>query len=415
MRKIWIMALMVMVVLMLSSVIPMTSVIGVPMPKPAGQPMDIYVSYSHPTLDGTVNVGSEWPEETHIGQSRIRDSPSSHTPTADVYALVEVGTSLTDYEFLWLGFDMIDPFYLDPSDGNYLYIDWDRDGTVDVWDKPQWGDDSYGIATAGGIEWMIPWHVIKQKQNDPGDEFIEDEDCCFDIYVHTQVHWPGGPSGGETSRWPEGGTDNNGDGDTTDPGDDHDNDGLINSEDPDDDNDGIPDDEDNTPFGDPTGGGGFDSVTLCPDKEIPPPEEPPENGWGLRTIGFWKHQLRCALGANGHQHVLTDNLLYYLWWIGEESEIPDYQNMNLQDALNLLELRGKHDMYEKAVQQLLATYLNLASDGDQEVDTGSHGTMDLSDAITWMEGQLMDYLDGDDVDLEEVKDMADYINNSGDE
>jgi hypothetical protein len=187
---------------------------------------------------------------------------------------------------------------------------------------------------------------------------------------------------------------------------------MLNKDDPDDDNDGIPDKEDDTPFGDPTGGGGFDSTTLCPDKEIPP-EDPPEEGWGLRTIGFWKHQLRTALGFNGHQHVLTAYLVAYLEEIDELSDIPEYDDMDLADALALLELRGKQTMYARGVQQLLATYLNLVSDGDQMVDTDGDGITDmmLSDAIEDIESELLD----PDGDHEWAKDTADIINNSGDE
>jgi hypothetical protein len=416
MRKIWITALMVMAVLMLSSVIPMTSVVGKPMPDPNGQELSIYVTYTPPTLDGVVHVGSEWPTVTFVGQSKIRDSPSSYTPTADVYAVVEVGTSLTDFEFLWIGMDMLDGFYLHPDNGNWLLIDWDQDGTVDVEDTI--GQTySYGEATAAGVEWCIPWNTAHTSNKEDETPITEDiEECCFNIYVHLQVYWWDDGEQTETSRWPEGGIDNNGDGDTTDPGDDHDGDGLLNSEDDDDDNDGVPDDEDNTPFGDPTGGGAFDSTTLCPDKEVPPEDPPEGDGWGLRTIGFWKHQLRCALGANGHQHVPTGDLMYYLDEIDELSEIDEYTEMSLQDALDLLELRGKHSMYDKAVQQFLATMLNYVSDGDQPVDTDWDGTqdMDLSEAIDMIESILTDPNPSDE-DLEWAKEAADSINNFGDE
>jgi hypothetical protein len=403
---------MVMVVLLLSSVIPLTTVVGKQMPDPNGQSLNIHVTYTPPTLDGVVNVGTEWPAETYVGQSKIRDSASSYTPTANVYAVVEVGTSDTDYEFLWIGMDMIDPYYLHPGNGQWLLIDWDRDGTVDIEDHTGW-TDTFGNDTAGGVEWCIPWNHERVHSGDTPTLISTDQECCFDIYIHLQVWWPDG-NGGEdtdTSRWPEGGIDNNGDGDTTDPGDDHDGDGVLNVNDTDDDNDGIPDDEDNTPFGDPTGGGGFDSTTLCPDTPITPPDN--VTGWGLRTIGFWKHQLRCALGANGHQHVPTDNLTTYLTQIGLATNIPELKDLSLQEALMVLELRGKHPMYDRGVQQLLATWLNLQSDGDQMVDTDGDGITDmmLSDAIEDIESELLD----PDGDHEWAKDTADIINNSGDE
>jgi hypothetical protein len=72
-------------------------------------------------------------------------------------------------------------------------------------------------------------------------------------------------------------------------------------------------------------------------------------------------------------------------------------------------------MYDKALQQLLATWLNLASDGDQMVDTDGDDTTDmmLSDAIEYVEDILNDTESTKD-DFEEAKDICDFINNSGD-
>jgi hypothetical protein len=119
-----------------------------------------------------------------------------------------------------------------------------------------------------------------------------------------------------------------------------------------------------------------------------------------------------------HQHVPTNDLVYYLDQISFQSEIYELQEMDssMYDALALLELRGKHPMYDRAVQQLLATWLNYVS-GNEQWDSDGDGDIDaddeyLIDVIEWAENMLND---GDPTNDEDVKDYLDTLNNSGDE
>lgn len=348
--------------LVFAAIIP-SAVISVPPPK-AMDPPDGSVHYINTTtrtmvLDGVVNIGSTWLANDYVGEVLIRNQPTS---VAKAYATVEVDGS-GNYQYLWIGIDMMSPNWLVPGVGQWLRIDWDQDGNLDYEDHTGWGD-SDGVDTAVGCEWMIPWG--KERVN-PGDTpttmdptLIGDE---LDILIHIQVYYPGGT---DTAVFP----------------------GLRPQ-------------------------GRFDSTTLKIWGQQPGPGPGP-GGWGLRTIGFWKHQLRTALGANGHQHVPTANLTAYLNNISSHTTVPELMNLDLRGALMVLELRGQHPMYDRAVQQLLATWLNLQGDGDQMVDTDGDGNVDklLSDAIDYAESIITDSTSTHD-QLEGVKDMLDTINNSG--
>jgi uncharacterized protein YciU (UPF0263 family) len=138
--------------------------------------------------------------------------------------------------------------------------------------------------------------------------------------------------------------------------------------------------------------------------------------WNIRTIGFWKHQFNCALGnkKNAYQHVPTEALLAYLAEMVATSTVPKLQETDtLQEAYDILMTKNNADMYDKAVTQLLATWMNYLSgndmwdsDGDGEADT------DILDTILWAEAGLVD-LDPDND--EDIKDVLDMLNNSGDE
>jgi hypothetical protein len=360
-KKIMIAVLIAILLLIIASIIPSTSVFAAPK---AMDPPDGYVHYINttttpPVLDGIVNVGTTWQSTDYVGDALIRNQPVA---VANVYATVEVDSS-GNYIFLWIGVGMTSPNWLVPGVGQWLRIDWDQDGIMDYEDHTGWTDTD-GIDTASGAEWMIPWG--KERVN-PGDTpttmdptLIGDE---LDILIHIQVYYPGGT---DTAVFP-----------------------------------GV------------RPRGRFDSTTLKIWGQQPGPGPGP-GGWGLRTIGFWKHQLRTALGANGHQHVPTANLTAYLGSIDSQTTVPELEGLSLRDALMVLELRGKHTMYDKAVQQLLAAWLNLESDGDQMVDSTGDGNVDrlLSNAITYAESIITDP-DSTHDQLEQVKDMLDTINNSG--
>jgi hypothetical protein len=138
--------------------------------------------------------------------------------------------------------------------------------------------------------------------------------------------------------------------------------------------------------------------------------------WDLRTIGFWKHQFNCALGnkKKAHQHIPNDSLQAYLTEMSTTSTVPQLQTTDtFEEALEILLTKNNADMYDKAVTQLLATWMNYLSgndmwdsDGDGETDT------EIMETILWAEAGLLD-LDPDND--EEIKDILDMLNNSGEE
>jgi hypothetical protein len=138
--------------------------------------------------------------------------------------------------------------------------------------------------------------------------------------------------------------------------------------------------------------------------------------WDIRTIGFWKHQFNCALGnkKKAHQHVPTEALEAYLAEMVATSTVPKLQETDtLEEALAVLMTKNNADMYDKAVTQLLATWMNYLS-GNDMWDSDGDGDTDSSimDTILWAEAGLLD-LDPDND--EDIKDTLDMLNNSGDE
>ena len=351
--------------------------IGGDMMDPDGVKNPAYQTNEPPVIDGVVQVGLTWPAEAFIGYTYIANQGGG-IPTAEVYLLFNnlAGYSRVDVDpegygpedeqgyYFYIGIKPINGYTIH-TDGNWVVIDWDQDDAIDFDDhngnsakgKPPRYSTGYAW-TPNGVEWAIPYI----------DDFQGICQSPFYITVHIEIVKPTG--GTETTTFP-----------------------------------------DRPP-------GHFLSTEICVGDLISP--EPPEPGeWGLRTIGFWKHQFNTALGLKkGHQHVPTANLLSYLNEISSSSAVTELQDMDTDmiAALALLELRGKHTMYDRAVQQLLATWLNFVSDGDQEVDTDGNGIpdMELSVAIGIVEAILTDPFATHD-ELEYAKDLCDTINNSGDE
>jgi hypothetical protein len=372
------------VAVMLISVMSVMSGKPPDMDPPDGNTHPVHQYAIPPIIDGVVQVDVTWPSQMYIGVMQVRDPPDN-IDVAEVYMMFDDLTGYSRVDNLPLGFGPEDEqgyyFYIgikplpgfsikagDP--GAWLRIDWDQDGYIDFRDNngnsatkgPPPHYTTQFAYTANGVEWAIPYI---DKLNGV---------CCspFDIIVHVDIVFPENMCGRtDTATFP--------------------------GERPD---------------------GPFQSTTICVGEKIEP--EPPEPGdWGIRTIGFWKHQLRCALGINkGHQHVPTATLRYYLNQISSGSTIDELIDMDssMVEALALLELRGKHPMYDRAVQQLLATWLNYVSgneqwdsDGDDDIDADDEY---LIDVIVWAENLLND---GDPTNDEEVKDKLDELNNSGDE
>ncbi|MFC1919068.1 NosD domain-containing protein [Chloroflexota bacterium] len=132
----------------------------------------------------------------------------------------------------------------------------------------------------------------------------------------------------------------------------------------------------------------------------------------MRTIGFWKHQF----GGKGSQHIDDGTLEIYLDIVDNKSKVfnEEVPLGTLEDAESLLWLK-KASMRERAVQQLLASWLNFANGavnmGDM-VDTDYDGITDtmFEDAI-WTAEEILRNPDASDNQLELAKDICDSINN----
>jgi hypothetical protein len=375
MKKAKYLALLAVVVLSLSVFSTTGLNVGGGMPPWDGNKHPVYQTNNPPMIDGIVEVGVTWPAESFIGHTYIAGGNDvGDIPTTDVYILFDnlagyvsppTGYGPEDEQgyYFYIGIEALDGYQM-ADDGHWVVIDWDQDGVIDFADHngnsagagANQGYSTLYARTDFGVEWAIPYL----------DDFSEG--ICmspFYILIHIEIYIP-------CTEY------------------------------------------DTTTFPGRGGSGPFESTELCPWELIEP--EPPEPGdWGIRTIGFWKHQLRCALGiCNGHQHVPTDYLVDCLDYISASSQIPELQDMDgdMTAALALLELTGPHPMYDRGVQQLLATWLNYASgnemwdsDGDDIDDTY------IIDTIMWAEDGL---LDGDPTNDEVIKDTLDALNNSGD-
>ncbi len=376
MSKVKYVALLAVAVLFIS-VMSVTSInIGGKMHPPDGVTHQILQTVNPPNIDGTVDVPGTWPTESLVGYMWVTGQPSS-TQVAEVYALLDwlenpnnpyvepASYAADDWTgfYLYIAIKALPGYTIEAS--NEVLIDWDQDGKVDFSDhngnSQAAGQGGYYMTqfahTASGTEWAVPYM----------DEYLGMCESPFDIYVHCDV------SGGDENY-----------------------------------------DWETATFPDRPPGRKL-STTFCPWEFIGP--EPPEPGEGyLRTIGFWKHQFNVALGNHkGYQHVPTNDLLYYLSEISSQSSIPELQDMDMDmtAALALLELRGPHEMYDRAVQQLLGVWLNYVS-GTTHADLDGDGVAETSlwDVIQETEAAL---LDGDPDNDEYYKDLCDEVNNSGDE
>lgn len=364
MNKILIPVALVLSVLLIASAIPNSTYAGPvkEMDPPDGNEYTIGTTDTPPVLDGVVNVGSSWESSQLVGGAYIAMQTSS---VADVFMVVEVD-SLDQFQYLWIGVKPISPYFLKATNGQWLHIDWDQDGKLDYEDHTGWGVTD-GADTAYGAEWMIPWG---QARLNPGQTpYTMDSDLIgysFDIMIHVEVWDDTGDSNSAT--YP------------------------------------------NRPIPIP---GEFNSTTIIVQLG---PSNGDDDDNGIRSKGFWKHQMRTAFGRPGHQHVPTDNLTTYLDNIDQNSDVSELQGLRIRDALMILEIETPKDMYSKAVAQLLALWLNLYHSGDQMVDTDGDNTtdMNLSDAIDYIEDILTDPAPLKK-DLEEAKNMADIINNSGED
>jgi hypothetical protein len=349
--------------------------IGGNMYEPDGNTHAPYQTDTPPYIDGVVNVGLTWPVESWIGHTYIAQQGGG-IATTDVYLLFDdlTGYTRTDVPpagygpedeqgyYFYIGIKALNGYTIHP-DGNWVVIDWDLNDTIDF-------DDHNGNSvnrlnystdfawTSTGVEWAIPYI----------DDYYGVCQSPFRITIHIEIVKPGN-GGTETTTFPD------------------------------------------RP---PKMKGSFLSTEICVGDMFSP--EPPEPGeWGIRTIGFWKHQFNTALGLNkGHQHVPTENLLFYLTEIYTQSQIPELQDMDTDmfAALAILELRGKHSMKERGIQQLLATWLNYVSGNEVWDHDGNSTTPGESIMGVILQAEAA-FLDSDPTNDEYWKDYLDTLNNSG--
>jgi hypothetical protein len=334
-----------------------------------GNKIPVYQTDEPPVIDGVVEVGFTWPVEAFVGHTYIANKGGG-IPTTEVYMMFDNLAGYTNPDgfdpedeqgyYFYIGIKAINGYTIH-IDGNWLVIDWNQDGIIDFADhngnSANRGYSTLYARTCGqGVEWRIPYL----------DDFNGLCQSPFSIMIHIQIVLPCG-GGSDTTTFP-----------------------------------------DRPP-------GHFLSTEICV-WELISPEPPAHCHCGLRTIGFWKHQFNTALGLkNGHNHVPYETLLSYVNTISDQSDVYELDG-DLLEALAILELKGKHTMYDKAVQQFLATWLNFVSDGDQEVDVDCDGIPDmlLSEAIEYIE-YLLTKENPTFEELELAKNMADCINNFGEE
>jgi hypothetical protein len=337
------------------------------MDPPDGSTYTISATYAPPTFDGYVMVGTSWSPDWFVGHEYVATDPD---PVGDVYMVVHVDAEIMPID-LYIG-GTVAPYGYEKGDGSWIRIDWDEDGIVDVEQHVP-----PGLQSLTDAEWQVAWGIIDMTPRDKnpyeGEQMTPEEvGDCFDVIVHEDIiGYPGSP-GSETTTFP-----------------------------------GRPE------------AGPFKSTQVCVNWNPAPPPTPGEDGF--RTIGFWKHQCRTALGENkGHQHINSETLNEYLELIADSTTVPELgeggDSIGIEGMCDILDLKGKQDMKARALQQLLALWLNYANgagDWDTMVDSDWDCTPDitLGDAIVFIENIVNDP-NSTHQELETAKDMADSINNS---
>lgn len=139
--------------------------------------------------------------------------------------------------------------------------------------------------------------------------------------------------------------------------------------------------------------------------------ECPHGTGDMRTIGFWKHQFAVTTGNNkGKAKVDSATLHQYLATIGMTS-LTELQGLDLESAYGILWPTQPANMCTRALQQLLALWLNYASGAVAwnemvyNVVTGKY--MQFNMLISELEDAI------NTGDCENAKSIADWLNNSG--
>jgi len=139
-----------------------------------------------------------------------------------------------------------------------------------------------------------------------------------------------------------------------------------------------------------------------------------------RSIGFWKHQVGVATGGNGHAEIGASTLCGYLDLIeshfnsNELNPVEVYQPPasgscpdKLLVARELLNLKGRVAMVDRARQQLMALLLNVASQRLALTHSISADGRTVAQAITYCDNLI----DVASANHELAKSIADAINN----
>jgi hypothetical protein len=129
-----------------------------------------------------------------------------------------------------------------------------------------------------------------------------------------------------------------------------------------------------------------------------------------KTIGFWKHQHQVALKGKGRAHVDAATLQSYLDNIENMYLVDPFQLNDLnefQAAFDILSSKSS-DMTDLLMKQLMGTELNHIS------GRGLTAFMDLQGIlIYWAEHMVANNGDYTREALEDIKDIMDMINNTG--
>jgi hypothetical protein len=141
--------------------------------------------------------------------------------------------------------------------------------------------------------------------------------------------------------------------------------------------------------------------------------ECPSGTGDMRTIGFWKHQVAVATGNNkGRAQVDSTTLSSYLDTISGITSLTTLQGLDLDSAYSILWLTQPASMCTRALQQLLAFWLNYANEAVvwnemvYNIVTGEYVQFNL--LIYELEDSIKE-----NEDCEDAKTIADWLNNSG--
>lgn len=131
-----------------------------------------------------------------------------------------------------------------------------------------------------------------------------------------------------------------------------------------------------------------------------------------RTIGYWKHQFNVYTSGRGNAQESYADLETYLNLVHQHFSIlgvyVNIENFTLEDAKNVLTVRGGSLMLDRAKQQLFALLLNLASSKIGQETVVSYDGQVSAEAVTYVSTLIND---GNPENDELAKDICDLTNN----